>query len=160
MTLTVLVVRRVKAPVGDAWVGRVVTTALRAGRAKRAQEVGVVFTGDAEMKKLNAAHRGMKKTTDVLSFGDEDGPWAGEGSVLGDVIISVPQARRQAEDAGHPLKNEIAMLLVHGCLHLLGHDHAKPAEARRMFGVQQGILKRLGMAHPRAASFLKAAISR
>lgn len=141
------VARRVAAPVSDAWIMKTVSAALRGAKAKGVDEVGVVFVGDAEMTRLNAAHRGKRKTTDVLSFGN-DGTWAGEGGtgLLGDLVISVPQVRRQASAAGKPLRSEIALMLVHGTLHLLGYDHETLKEEKVMFSLQNRILKKLGYA--------------
>lgn len=84
--------------------------------------VAVVFTGDEEIRSLNRAFRGKDRPTDVLSFSDGR---AGEDGVLmiGDVIISVPAARRNARRAGHSLRLETAQLLIHGLMHLLGYDH-------------------------------------
>lgn len=147
MKVTVPVARRAKAPVSDAWVAKAVLAALRGAKAKHVAEVGVVFVSDREMIKLNAAHRGKRKTTDVLSFGN-DGSWAeaGEHGFLGDVIVSVAQADRQAKKAGKPLRSELALLLVHGTLHLLGYDHESLNDEKVMFGLQKRILKPLGYA--------------
>jgi probable rRNA maturation factor len=72
------------------------------------------------MRTLNREHRGKDKTTDVLSFPGGGTP---EGYHLGDIVISLPQAQRQAEVAGHSLDRELRVLLLHGVLHCLGHDH-------------------------------------
>lgn len=82
------------------------------------------------MKRLNRKFRGKNKTTDVLSFPAEPGPGP---AVLGDVVVSVPAARRQAALAGWSLEKESLFLVIHGILHLLGHDHEKgPAQAQKM----------------------------
>ncbi len=135
MTVSVPVARRVKAPVSDMWVKKTVEAALRGAKTKGAAEVGVVFVSDLEMTKLNAKHRGKKKTTDVLSFAD------GERGLLGDVVISVAQAERQAKAAGKSLRSELALLIVHGVLHLLGYDHETLKDERVMFPLQERILK-------------------
>ena len=147
MKVTVPVARRVEAPVSDAWVKKLVEAALRGAKAKRVDEVGVVFVADKEMISLNAAHRGKKKTTDVLSFGN-DGAWKGEGGsgLLGDIVISVPQVKRQAAKAGKSLRDELALMIVHGTLHLLGYDHETLKQEKEMFGLQKRILKTLGYA--------------
>lgn len=82
--------------------------------------LGVRFTGDREMERINRKFRSREGTTDVLSFPGGDSP---EGRHLGDVLISVPAARRQAEAAGHAVERELRVLLIHGVLHCLGHDH-------------------------------------
>lgn len=87
--------------------------------APQAMSLGVRFTGDREMRRANLLYRGQDKTTDVLSFAGD-----GEGSGhLGDVLISVPAARRQAAAAGHDLERELRVLLLHGVLHCMGYDH-------------------------------------
>ena len=147
MTPNVPVARRAKVPVSDAWVRGVVAAALLGAKAKGADEVGVVFVGDREMTSLNASYRGKRKTTDVLSFGN-DGIWDGEGGsgLLGDIVVSVPQVKRQAKAAGKSLRSELALMLVHGTLHLLGHDHVTLKDEKRMFSLQDRILKPLGHA--------------
>lgn len=96
-------------------------------------ELSIALVGDAEIAVLNARHRGRRGPTDVLSFslldGDHD---AYRGRLLGDVVISVDSARRQARHAHRALDAELFRLLVHGTLHLLGHDHEDPHEARQM----------------------------
>lgn len=88
--------------------------------APESEGLGVRFVGDRAMRLTNRQFRGKDKTTDVLSFpGDEDG---GKG-YLGDILISVPTARRQAETAGHGVDRELKTLLLHGILHCLGYDH-------------------------------------
>lgn len=80
----------------------------------------VRFVSDREMRQLNRLYRAKDKPTDVLSFPGEDTP---EGFHLGDVVISVPTARRQAEAAGHGIEVELKVLILHGLLHCLGYDH-------------------------------------
>ena len=84
-------------------------------------QVAVLFTGDAELRSLNRRFRGTNRPTDVLSFPGESG--AGEGRYLGDIAISLPTAKKYAKKAGWPLAEELRFLLLHGLLHLLGHDH-------------------------------------
>ncbi len=97
------------------------------------------------MQKLNRLYRKKDKTTDVLSFSLLEGKKlkTGKGSIpLGDVVLSVPQTRRQALEQGKEFKAELALLLTHGILHLLGYDHGTKAEERRMFGLQDRLLKK------------------
>lgn len=84
--------------------------------APDAASLGVRFCGDREMRRVNRQFRDKDKTTDVLSFPGEEGH-------LGDILISVPTARRQAAEAGHPAERELMVLLLHGVLHCLGYDH-------------------------------------
>lgn len=86
------------------------------------------------MRSLNRKYRGKDKTTDVLSFSYREGRFSHiQPHFLGDIVISVPRAARQAAIAGHPVSREIKILLIHGLLHLLGYDHERSErEARRM----------------------------
>ncbi len=88
--------------------------------APQATGLAVRLTGDREMRVLNRRFRGRDRATDVLSFPGE--PGADDG-YLGDVAISVPTARRQAKEAGHGARRELRILILHGVLHCLGHDH-------------------------------------
>jgi probable rRNA maturation factor len=92
--------------------------------APAAASFAVRFTSDREMRTLNRTYRGMDKSTDVLSFpGDTARAPIGEGWHLGDVVVAVPTARRQAEGRGHSVDRELRTLILHGVLHCLGHDH-------------------------------------
>jgi probable rRNA maturation factor len=88
--------------------------------APTADSFAVRFTGDRAMRELNRRYRGKDHPTDVLSFPGTTSP---EGRHLGDVVIAVPTARRQAAAAGHSAHRELRVLLLHGLLHCLGHDH-------------------------------------
>lgn len=106
-------------------------------------EISLALVDDDEMRALNGTWRGRDRTTDVLSFAQLEGEPAPDiaGRLLGDVVVSVPTAVRQAAARGRPAGDEIAELLVHGILHLLGWDHERsPADARRMFRRQREIL--------------------
>lgn len=93
----------------------------------------ILLTSDDQIQKLNKIYRKKNRPTDVLAFAlDEGAPVAGDASLLGDVVVSVPTARRQAAAARRDLTAEITMLLAHGLLHLLGWDHQTEAEDRRM----------------------------
>ncbi len=97
------------------------------------------------MRSLNRRFRGIDRTTDVLSFSFREGAFADlRPDILGDIVISVPQAERQAGQAKHPFAREIELLLIHGLAHLLGYDHERgPAEARRMQRRERQFLKRI-----------------
>jgi len=97
------------------------------------------------MRSLNRRYRGKDKTTDVLSFALQEGMFPDiQPKVLGDIVISVPSASRQAAGAGHPLSREIERLLIHGLLHLLGYDHERgPHEALRMQRKERQLLEGL-----------------
>ena len=96
-------------------------------------ELSLVLVGDAAMAALNAAHRGRSNTTDVLAFSLVEGDHSGyRGPLLGDVVISLDTARRRARASRRDLDTELLVLLIHGVLHLVGYDHQRPVEARRM----------------------------
>lgn len=115
---------------------KVTAQKLLSSAGRPAGKLSLLLTGDAEVRELNRRHRGKDRTTDVLSFSTEDPVF------LGDIAISVETARRQAAQYDAPLQSEINRLLIHGLLHLLGHDHHEPAERavmeaeeRRLAGV-------------------------
>ncbi len=99
-----------------------------------AVELSVALVDDAAMRALNAAWRGYDRPTDVLAFALREGQELARARVeaLGDVVISVPTAARQAKKQRRPLLAEVTMLLAHGLLHLLGYDHGTRAEEREM----------------------------
>jgi probable rRNA maturation factor len=116
-------------------------------------EVSVTFMSDEEITKVNAEYRGMNQPTDVISFALEE---MSEGEVaiiaqqgipvvLGDIIISVEAAERQAEEYGHDMTREIGFLALHGFLHLLGYDHLTKEDEVKMFGRQKEILHSYGL---------------
>ena len=108
-------------------------------------ELSIVLTDNARLHELNLNYLGIDSPTDVLSFpASETDPETG-GRYIGDILISIPRAQEQANAAGHPLESEVQLLVVHGVLHLLGHDHAQVEEKRRMWEAQAGILERLGL---------------
>jgi probable rRNA maturation factor len=96
-------------------------------------ELSIALVDDDEMQRLNADWRGRQRPTDVLSFSMLEGEGAEHrGPLLGDVVIDIETAARQARQRRRGLDEELARLLIHGTLHLLGHDHEADAEARRM----------------------------
>ena len=98
-------------------------------------ELSILVVGDAAIRRLNRDWRGKDLATDVLSF-----PAAGPGPFLGDVVVSLDTARRAAREAGRPLGAELDRYLAHGLLHLLGHDHERPADARRMAEAEDALV--------------------
>jgi probable rRNA maturation factor len=108
-------------------------------------DLTLVLTGDERLRTLNHEFLGIDAPTDVLSFpADELDPETGR-RYLGDVIISTARAAQQAGVGGHPLEAEIQLLVIHGVLHLLGHDHASVTEKARMWAVQAEALKHIGI---------------
>ena len=107
-------------------------------------EISIVVCDDAFIHQLNREYRGKDTPTDVLSFAQREGEGADpEDLVLGDVVISVETATRQAERLGHSLSQELVVLLTHGFLHLLGYDHETPEEAMEMAQAEAKLLSAL-----------------
>lgn len=113
-------------------------------------ELTILLTDDAHIQELNRDYLSIDAPTDVLSFpasetdGLEIDPETG-ARYIGDIIISIPYAAQSAENAGHPLESEVQLLVVHGVLHLLGHDHAEAEEKATMWKAQREILESLGI---------------
>lgn len=125
------------------WLEKVAEQVLVAETVSQNAELGLVITGQERIQQLNRDYLGEDEPTDVLAFamlppaeGRPEVPAfvvPPDGAVhLGEVIISHPQAVMQAEEHCHPVKKEMAILIVHGVLHLLGYDHAEPEQERRM----------------------------
>lgn len=119
-----------------------------AGVPERA-EISVTFVDDAAIHDLNREHRGVDRPTDVLSFPqfepDEELPPEPLPYPLGDIVVSLDTARRQADEYGHGFDRELAFLLAHGLLHLLGHDHMTPDEEAEMRARQRALLSAVGL---------------
>jgi probable rRNA maturation factor len=109
----------------------------------------ILLTDDQTMRSLNRQFRSEDKSTDVLSFpfGEELGSLGDQPPYLGDIAISVPYARRQAEARGHSATAEIQLLAIHGILHLLGYDHEMEDAKEEMWAVQRKVLDQLNLAH-------------
>jgi len=119
-----------------------IEAALRAeGALTEAVEVGVLVTDDAGIRNLNRDYRGIDAPTDVLAFAMREGVDAGlNPDMLGDVVISLETARRQAGERGHGVADELGLLAVHAALHLLGYDHQEDEEGDAMEARQVEIL--------------------
>jgi probable rRNA maturation factor len=123
--------------------------AVRAALTQQGQSpdagLSIVLRDDKRLRELNRDYLGIDAATDVLSFpASESDPETG-APYLGDILLSIPRAKAQAKAAGHALEAEVQLLVVHGVLHLLGHDHAKPREKARMWKAQAEILAGLGL---------------
>ena len=125
----------------SARVKRLLTRAARAARA-RASGVSVLFCADGRMRSLNRRWRRRDRSTDVLAF-----PAGGAGNgFLGDIVISVPYAAREARRRGEPSSREIDRLLLHGLLHLMGYDHE--TDGGQMEAIERRLRRRLSIADP------------
>lgn len=109
--------------------------------------ISVTFVDDDAIREINREHRGKDKATDVLSFPLEPEPGSPE-RLLGDIVISVDTAKRQAADYDAPLQREIERLLIHGLLHVLGHDHEEPDERAAMEREERRLADAIGMPWP------------
>jgi len=144
---------RIDVHVGARYQGKVKPAVLRQAaratldqqRLKRHVELTIVITGNAQLRSLNRAFREVDAPTDVLSFATDEQPRP-DTIYLGDVVVSYPKAREQAQAGGHPIEAELQLLVVHGVLHLLGHDHYTAAEKNVMWKAQAAVLKKLGAA--------------
>ncbi|MEK6681222.1 MAG: rRNA maturation RNase YbeY [Nitrospirota bacterium] len=107
-------------------------------------ELSILIVNDSRMRGLNLMYRGKDRTTDVLAFSMKEGKYSGiNPDILGDIVISANTAKKQAEENGHGLYDEIALLLIHGILHLTGYDHERgKKEELRMRKKERELLNR------------------
>ena len=155
--------------ISSGWLEGVARAGLAAANVFRNAEVSLLVTGDETVRALNAEYRGLDETTDVLSFSAEhQGHWEGKGDgppeshfrgndgkdgefvlppglpqPLGEIIVSWPQAQRQAEEQGVNPMGELAHLVIHGALHLVGYDHGELEDAALMQTREREALKSL-----------------
>jgi probable rRNA maturation factor len=117
----------------------------RLAAGDRDGELGIRVVGNRESRALNERWRGKPGPTNVLSF-----PAAGpsHSRLLGDIVVCAPLVAREAREQGKTLPAHWAHMIVHGTLHLLGFDHARPADARRMEGRERALLARIGVPDP------------
>ena len=138
-----VVVKAVRAPVASRFVRSVVVAAAGVVEVSAvgsdSSELTVRITGDRELRRLNRSFLGVDAVTDVLAFP------AGSSGYLGDIAVSWPAVVRQAASFGHPPASELAVLVVHGFLHLLGWDHATAREERAMWAMTWRCLAAAGV---------------
>ncbi len=138
-------------PLKRPWLRQVLLAALRAEGVSPA-ELSLLLTDDATIRRLNRAYRGLDTVTDVLSFalGETAEPFPTPDGLrqLGQLVVSYPRAVAQARAYGHSVEREVAFLIVHGLLHLLGYDHQTTPDETRMFARQEAILATLGLPRP------------
>jgi probable rRNA maturation factor len=153
ITINIQVKRGLGFPFKKGDLSKVIETALHVSKVHGPVEVDCVITDNVTVHRLNKLYRGIDSPTDVLSFRLSDkqpgtdpvvfpAP-AGEATHLGEIIISYQRTVEQAPAHGNTVEQELDLLLVHGALHLLGHDHKYAAEARRMRVWENKILKQL-----------------
>jgi rRNA maturation RNase YbeY len=118
-------------------------------------DLSIVCEGDEKIQELNRQYRGLNQPTDVLSFPSGDINPENGRAYLGDVVISLPAIRRQAAEIGHDFLTELAVVVIHGILHLIGYDHAEPNEHEAMYGLQDRVLATLDLKEIRRTDFFK-----
>ena len=136
--------------VDEGWARRIAQTVLKAEGVAPPYEVSLVFTDSETVKQLNRDYRGVDEPTDVLAFYmlpqkevDDSFALPPDGVTrLGEVIISYPQAVEQAREQGHSPERELALLIIHGILHLLGYDHEEPGEETEMRTREKDLLEK------------------
>jgi probable rRNA maturation factor len=135
--------------VSKQWLRRAVKLTLAHTGISSPVELGLVIAGDDTVHELNRNYRNMDRTTDVIAFSlSEQGAVDNQPFItppddvihLGEVIVSYPQAKRQAHEQRHSLERELALLVAHGVLHLLGYDHELPEQAEKMRSMEVRIL--------------------
>jgi probable rRNA maturation factor len=134
--------------VSKQWLRRAVKLTLVHTGMSLPVELGLVIAGDETVHELNRSYRSVDRTTDVIAFALSEQGAKAEPFIappddvihLGEVIISYPQAKRQAEEQRHPLERELALLVGHGVLHLLGYDHELPEQEQRMRAIEARVL--------------------
>jgi probable rRNA maturation factor len=136
--------------VDQGWARGIARTVLKAEGMAPPYEVGLVFTDSETVKQLNRDYRGVDETTDVLAFYmlpqkavDDSFTLPPDGVTrLGEVIVSYPQAIEQAREQGHSTEKELALLIIHGILHLLGYDHEEPEGEAKMRAREKELLEK------------------
>ncbi len=124
---------------------RIIKKVLQNLKVDEETEISVLFADDKFIRSLNNKYRGIDKPTDVLSFSLQEGaiksPEIESDKLLGDIIISVETAQKQADNLNHSMEKELTVLLIHGLLHLTGYDHEKGQDYRVMREKESEILK-------------------
>ncbi len=143
--VTIQVKRSVRLPGEKSSLLRAVLITLKSTETVENADVGIVIGDDDLLKELNLKYRNTDAPTDVLSFPSGEVDPDTSSLYLGDVVISLPRAREQASAEGHPLAEELQLLVVHGALHLLGYDHEEPKDKKKMWATQDAILAQLGL---------------
>jgi probable rRNA maturation factor len=148
--IEILVEEEFRGGVDGGWVKKIVREILKAEGVAPPYEVSLVFTDSETVQQLNRDYRGVDEPTDVLAFymlpqkrTDSSFVLPPDGVTrLGEVIISYPQAAEQAKEQGHSPERELALLIIHGILHLLGSDHEEPEEESKMRERERELLEK------------------
>jgi probable rRNA maturation factor len=148
--IEIFVEEKFRGLVDGGWVKKIVRQVLKAEGVAPLYEVSLVFTDSEAVRQLNRDYRGVDEPTDVLAFcmlpqkgADSSFALPPDGVTrLGEVIISYPQAVAQAKEQGHSTERELALLIIHGILHLLGSDHEEPEEESKMRERERELLEK------------------
>jgi probable rRNA maturation factor len=151
--INISIKRNMDLPIEKNWLEKIARRVLEAENITSSAEMGLLVTDSKTIQKLNRIYRGEDKPTDVLAFEMTSGMnqepelqfvSAPDGiKHLGEVVISYPQAEKQAQEQGHGVTRELALLIVHGILHLLGYDHGVPEDEQKMRDKENKVLSML-----------------
>jgi probable rRNA maturation factor len=119
---------------------------IRAVQPENEADLTIALDSDEALRELNHQYRNIDTATDVLSFPSHEIDLDSGNLYLGDVIISYPRAVQQAKESGHSINTELQLLVVHGILHLFGYDHLSTDDKKKMWAIQDAVLKQLGIA--------------
>jgi probable rRNA maturation factor len=149
--MAILVRNFTKQKVDQKYLGKIAEKTLRVAKFKKSSEISLVIVGEKRMRSLNKKYRDVDSVTDVLSFGNEgkknkaakfvDPP--GKIVHLGEIFVCYSQAEKQAKWKKHSVRRELAILLIHGILHLLGYDHREGYEKSEMKDMERKVLATL-----------------
>lgn len=139
---------QINARIDPLWLKKIVNAFDKAAKIKAKSNFSLAFIGGAQMKKWNRVYRNKNKITDVLSFAENDNEiiMPSEANYLGEILICWTQAKRQAEQYGTTIEQEIARLLIHGLAHLIGYEHEGVSKsiAKKMFDFEKQVRDRIG----------------
>ena len=146
LVMSIGIFNKTEEKIDKSFVRKVVKHTLKKMEAEKS-EVNIIFVGLEEIHEINKTYRNVDRPTDVISFALEDTEDVTiyEERVLGDIYICLDKVHEQAKEYGHTEIREMAFLIVHGILHLLGYDHMIKEEEKIMFGPQEEILNEMGI---------------
>jgi probable rRNA maturation factor len=143
--VTIQVKRTVRLPLDKSILLQAAQLTLVSTKGTNNSDLSIVIGNDALLNRLNLKYRQVDAPTDVLSFPSGEVDPDSSNLYLGDIVISLPRAQEQASAEGHPLEDELQLLVVHGTLHLLGYDHTEMTDKKSMQAAQDNILNQLGL---------------
>ena len=150
--ISIHIKERLQDCIDEEWARKIAQTILSAESVTPPYEISLVFTDSETVQRLNREYRGVDEPTDVLAFYMLPGKTTNNlpfilppngVTHLGEIIISYPQAEEQAREQGHPVEQELALLIIHGILHLLGYDHAQLEEEAKMRAREKELLEKI-----------------